>query len=243
MRPADLPTTETLRFVLEHLPSGRTRILEVGCGNGRLALCLQRLGHQVIALDSSAEAVQEAKQAGVDARCARWPRFEEGPFDVILFSRSLHHIHPISGAVEQANLLLEPAGLVVVEDFAFDEATPFVVDYFYDILSLLNACNQLSLKDEGFGKELLLGGGGLEVWRRNHDHELNSWPVMLDLLKGAFGPVIETSAPYLYRYLCPMLADNDSGYSIAARVLEMERRLANVVAEALIGRRFVGRKE
>lgn len=243
MRPADLPKTETLQFVLEYLPSTRSRILEVGCGDGELAFRLQCLGHQVIALDSSPEAVQQAKQIGVDARIAQWPHFEDEPFNLILFTRSLHHIHPLSKAVDQASVLLEQSGLVVIEDFAFDEPTSSIVVWFYDILSLLDACNKLSLKDESLGKELLLGGGDLEIWRRNHDHDLSSWPVMSAVVKDAFEPVVETSAPYLYRYVCPLLEDNDDGYAIASRVLEMEKRLAKIGAENLVGRRFVGRKE
>jgi SAM-dependent methyltransferase len=242
MQPASLPTTETLRFVLEHIPSTPARVLEVGCGDGELALRLQSLGHQVIALDSSTEAVHQAKQVGVDARVAQWPQFEEEPFNAILFTRSLHHIHPLSKAVEQANALLKQSGLVLVEDFAYDEAAPFIVEWFYGILALLDACNKLSLKDESLCKELLLGGGDIEIWHRNHDHDLSSGSVMLAALRGAFEPVVETSAPYLYRYLCPLLEDDDDGYAIASRVLEMEKRLASIGGLNLVGRRFVGRK-
>lgn len=242
MRPSDLPTAETLAFVLDHLPSSPSRILEVGCGTGELAYRIQSLGHDVIAVDSSTESVLQARQNGVEAIVAKWPEFEQGPFDVILFTRSLHHIQPLARAVEQASLLLQPGGLVVIEDFAFDEASPAIIKWFYDILSLLNVCNRLSLTDDGFGKQLLLGGGRIETWRSNHDHDLSPWPVMRAALKNTFELIFERSAPYLYRYVCPMLEADQKGYGIGLRILDMEKEMGRMKPLGLIGRRLVGRK-
>ena len=243
MRPIDLPTTETLEFILAHTPAPHARILEVGCGTGELALRLQSLGHDIIAIDASAEAVQAARQLGVDARVAEWPHFAESPFDLVLFTRSLHHMHALAQAVEQAAHILKPSGLVIVEDFAFDEAAPSTVAWFYGILSLLNSCRQLQLTKDSFGKTMLLGGGAIELWHQHHAHDLNSAAMMASTLKEQFTPVSETAAPYVYRYLCPLLADNDDGYAITAQVLDMEKSLAKVGAINLIGRRFVGRKK
>ena len=44
MRSIDVPTRETLAFVLGNLPSGQLRLLEVGCGGGELAGNLLNLG-------------------------------------------------------------------------------------------------------------------------------------------------------------------------------------------------------
>src|SRR5207249_3837583 len=54
-------------FVLEHCPTpGRT--IDLGCGTGRLALTLARLGHRALAVDLSAEMLkvvgEQARQAG-----------------------------------------------------------------------------------------------------------------------------------------------------------------------------------
>lgn len=79
MRSSDISTSETLAFVLGNLPQGPLRILEVGCGSGELAGSLCDLGHKLVAVDSSPEPVEAAKQLGVDARLAHFPDFEDEP--------------------------------------------------------------------------------------------------------------------------------------------------------------------
>lgn len=243
MRPTDLPTRETLKFVIEHVPSSNATMLEVGCGDGELAFQLKSLGYRIIAVDSSAEAIEHARQLGVDARIARWPQFEGEPFDLILFTRSLHHIHPLEEAVERAHRLLKPPGLVIVEDFAYEEALPATVEWFYGVLTLLEACKKLSLESDSFAKTLLTGKGRFEVWRDRHREDVNHASSMALVLKDWFEPLVEAAVPYLYRYLCPALENGDDGYTIARRVFETEQRLANTGTVNLIGRRFVGRRK
>jgi 2-polyprenyl-3-methyl-5-hydroxy-6-metoxy-1,4-benzoquinol methylase len=92
MHPSEVALRETLTFVQQHLLSDSGRLLEVGCGSGELAARLHQEGHHVIALDSDAAVIEQARQLGIDARVAVWPDFEEASFDAILFTRSLHHI-------------------------------------------------------------------------------------------------------------------------------------------------------
>lgn len=244
MRPLDIATNETLKFMQAHLSTTPARILEVGCGNGELAQRLQGLGQQIIGIDSSPEAVHEARRLGVDARVAHWPEFDDQSFDAILFTRSLHHIHHLDEAIEKAAAVLKPTGVVMVEDFAFDEIDWATVEWFYSILALLNTCGRLIFDDEdSFGKALWRGNGDFEIWHREHDHDLHPAVKMFSVLKNELTPLMEASAPYLYRYLCPLLEGNEAGYGIVSQVFENEKRLAQTGAIKLIGRRFVGMKK
>jgi SAM-dependent methyltransferase len=92
----------TSDFIKRSLPTGARCILEVGCGSGELAASLLQTGLAVVAIDTDGDFVGAARRLGVDARVATWPDFEEGQFDAILFTRSLHHIHPLEKAVRQA---------------------------------------------------------------------------------------------------------------------------------------------
>lgn len=244
MRPRDIATNETLKFVQAHLSTTPARILEIGCGNGELAQRLQRLGHQIVGIDSSAAAVHEAQRLGVDARVAQWPEFVDEPFDTILFTRSLHHIHSLDEAIEKTVAMLKPSGSVIVEDFAFDEIDRATVEWFYGVLALLHTCNRLILEvEDNFGKALWQGNGDFDIWRREHDHDLHTAAKMLSVLQNGFTSRLEAPAPYLYRYLSPLLEENEDGHAIAAQVLESEKRMAPAGAIKLIGRRFVGMKK
>jgi SAM-dependent methyltransferase len=68
----------------------RGRVLDIGCGAGRVALHLEERGHEVVAVDTSAEAVEVCSKRGVkDARVMRLAdvgrsRNELGSFETIL---------------------------------------------------------------------------------------------------------------------------------------------------------------
>ena len=242
MRPIDLAVDETVAFILAHIASPPRRILDVGCGAGLVARRLQARGYDVVGIDESAELVEQARASGVAARVAAWPSFADSPFDVILFARSLHHIHPLAEAVEQAHQLLVPSGRVIVDEFAWTEIDPVTAEWFYGIVRLLNSCQVLLSKEDSFVAELLQTSGELAYWQQSHEHDLHTVTAMWSALGARFQVLSETRAPYLYRYLCPVLMENDDGYAIAAQALDMERRLAQLGTITLIGHRFVGEK-
>lgn len=239
-RPADVATRETLRFVQAQLSGGPQRLLEVGCGNGALAAALHADGHAVVALDADAEAVAEARRRSVEARQAVWPDFEAAPFDAVLFTRSLHHLHPLEAALDQANHLLKPSGLLIVEDFAYRDVDAFTAAWFYHLLALLDACGALNVN--GFGRAILAGGGALAPWQHAHAHELHTAQAMAQAVAARFEHVHTAAAPYLYRYVAEMAADTETGAAVVEGALALEEKLGVARATSLIGRRFVARK-
>src|SRR4029079_12813904 len=100
-RSVTLPTRETLAFLERVLPPSPLRILEVGAGDGAVSLALASQGYDVTALDESLDA-----PARGDA--VRWIERDflhfdgDGACDVVLFTRSLHHMAPLDDALGRA---------------------------------------------------------------------------------------------------------------------------------------------
>jgi SAM-dependent methyltransferase len=178
MRPIDLATDETVAFVLAHIGQPPLRILDIGCGTGLVASRLQARGYEVVAIDESAELVQQTRALGVDAHLATWPSFMDTPFDVVLFARSLHHIQPLAAAVEHAHRLLVPSGLVIVDDFAWAEVDPITAAWFYSVIKLLTTCQVLMEQEDSFATELVRSDGEFAFWEQSHDHELHTVTAM-----------------------------------------------------------------
>ena len=102
------------RFVLEHLPPAPSRVLEVGCGTGELALGLSAAGYGIVAIDPG------APEGGVFRR-VQLEEFEASkPFDAVVASRSLHHIEDLHAAVDRIADLLRPEGVLIVNEHAWD---------------------------------------------------------------------------------------------------------------------------
>jgi SAM-dependent methyltransferase len=101
-------------FVDAHLPPPPSRVLEIGCGRGDLARSIARSGYRVIAIDPEAPEGDLFHAVSLEA-------FDDpGPFDAVIASRSLHHIHDLPGALAKIARLLRPEGRLLVNEHACD---------------------------------------------------------------------------------------------------------------------------
>jgi SAM-dependent methyltransferase len=107
-------------FVLGQIGDAPARVLEVGCGEGELALAMARAGHSVTAIDPRAP-------EGAIFRRVRIEEFSDpGPFDYVVAILSLHHVEDLGKVLGKIANLLHAGGTLVVVEFAwdrFDEAT------------------------------------------------------------------------------------------------------------------------
>lgn len=73
------------------------RVLDIGCGQGRDALFIARLGHRVVGVDLSANGIRDLNAVAakdglpIEGICADITEFAPlGAFDVLLIDRTLH---------------------------------------------------------------------------------------------------------------------------------------------------------
>jgi SAM-dependent methyltransferase len=230
-------TRYTYDFVKRCLPSEGGRLLEVGCGAGELAACLSREGYAVVAIDSDRDSIAAAQRLGVDARIATWPDFSDGQFDAVLFTRSLHHIHPLDESVGRVAKSLAEGGRIIVEDFAYDSVDEKTLRWFRSTIRLLEATGLLIVDDE-FLEKILSKTETLNAWQQDHEHDLHTAAEIGAQLEKIFGSVIRENAPYYFRYIAGAIAPSEKRDAILQAFAEQEETLAADGSILPLGRRF-----
>jgi 2-polyprenyl-3-methyl-5-hydroxy-6-metoxy-1,4-benzoquinol methylase len=121
--------------VLDALPAGCERVLDVGCGEGMLALAMSRQVGHVTGIDLHAPTVELARQhaaAGnidyVVGDVLTHP-FEPGSFDAVTSIAVVHHIG-LEPGLERMAQLVRPGGRLVVIGLA---ATRTPIDLGFDL--------------------------------------------------------------------------------------------------------------
>jgi SAM-dependent methyltransferase len=231
-------TRYTYDFIKRSLPSECRRILEVGCGTGELAARLSEDGHTVLAIDSDPESVVAARNLGIDAHVATWPDFDEGRFDAVLFTRSLHHIHPLDHSVRRAAASLREGGRIIVEDFAYESADEKTLRWFSSALRLLEATGSLAVTDE-FLKTVSSKTATLKAWRENHESDLHTAAEIDAQLEKVFDGVIREKAAYYFRYTSNAIRLAEKRNAILQAFAKQEEALLFEGSIVALGRRFV----
>jgi SAM-dependent methyltransferase len=201
-------------------------VLEIGCGSGELAAELTHAGLAVSAIDSDAAAVERARSLGVDARILNWPGEVDAQFDAVLFTRSLHHIHDLDGAVAAAVAAVRPGGRIIVEDFRAEGGTERSSRWFVEIAG--------ELLESGAIASATLDELADKLETTAHEHELQSSGVIERALRERLTTDVEDAA-YYFRYFEPHLTEQTRADALLAAELELIERGA---IDAL-GRRFV----
>ena len=107
-----------VRYALGALPSPPARVLEVGAGEGELALALSRAGYGVVAIDPASESE--------NVRPVALHELSEPPgsFDAAVAVVSLHHVEPLGESCRRLAEVVKAGGTLVLDEIdvaRFDE--------------------------------------------------------------------------------------------------------------------------
>jgi trans-aconitate methyltransferase len=109
-------------------PQPGQRILDLGCGDGRLSLALAQAGAQVLAVDGSPEMVEAAEGRGLDARVMQGQALEfEAEFDAVFSNAALHWMRPPQDVIAGVARALKPGGRFVAEMGGHGNAASVIV--------------------------------------------------------------------------------------------------------------------
>jgi ubiquinone/menaquinone biosynthesis C-methylase UbiE len=127
------------------------KVLEVGCGEGRMSKLLAHKSRKFIAIDPDEQSIEKAKSenANVDFRIGSGEalEFEDGSFPIILFTLSLHHQESRLALKEAHRVLTANGQLIILEPLANGELTKIFNLFDDESERILDALNRLKNSD------------------------------------------------------------------------------------------------
>jgi ubiquinone/menaquinone biosynthesis C-methylase UbiE len=95
-------------------------VLEIGCGNGRFTSFLAKKCKRLAAIDLSEKEISDAKEKfpDIDFRIGAGENleFEDGSFDAVVFSWSLHHHSDPAKSLKEAARVLKDEGRILINE-------------------------------------------------------------------------------------------------------------------------------
>jgi SAM-dependent methyltransferase len=196
----DLAEEQTLiRAVAEVRP---TRVLDVACGDGRLASLYA--APEVVCVDASPAAVEQAADRGLDAQLAdaRELPFPDGSFDVVTCNHALYHLPDPDRALAEFVRVLRSGGRFA----GIYNAPEHLAEVFGDSApDDFDSESGLPLLQARFASVSRLYCGGSVLWLTQRDLQ-----TYLDAYIELYGPLHAPDGPYPFtatRAKCVFVAD------------------------------------
>ena len=154
---AALPLSSNTRIAAQLLASDGPRALDIGCGEGKFTRGLAQIFGNVKGIDVKANKIAEA-QAAADAEGVKVtfqtasgeaiPE-DDGSFDTVIFSNSLHHMPSPSKALVEALRVLKQGGALYVME-------PVPSGNYHDATCLVN--DETEVRTQAYGDMRALAG-------------------------------------------------------------------------------------
>jgi SAM-dependent methyltransferase len=209
-RVTSTPVVSLIEFVLTHLPKQPARVLEVGCGAGKLALALDAAGYEVTAIDPA------APDGPIFRRIKLEELEDDAKFDAVVASGVFHHMgESLEPNLDRVARALEGGGPFVLDEFGPDRLDEVTAAWYEGQRLILAAAGRPSDRPSA------------EQWAQHHV-SVTSSHVLLAAVRSRFEEQVSVDVPYLWRYL--------GGVASA----ELEESLVSMGAIRALGFRFVG---
>jgi ubiquinone/menaquinone biosynthesis C-methylase UbiE len=191
------------------------RVLDVGCGTGRLAAALQERGNRVWGVDPSPEMVALARERGVNAKVARAEQlpFKEGWFERAVLWLTVHLLDRPQ-AFAELRRVLAPEGLALIATFDPSHFDRFWLNQLFPSLERID--RERFPSEDGLTWELLAAGFEPRILRLSQRAEIDR-ETALERIRG--------------RYISTLVLLSDEEYDTGLQ--KAERELPDEIAYAL----------
>ncbi len=129
----------------------KLKILDLGCGDGRLSAELIEKGHEVSGVDVSSEGIEAARLKGINAIKADMEEklpFPDSCFDAVLLLDTLEHLYDQEGIIREVHRVLKDDGKLIIS-----------YPNHFDLRNRLN----------------MLFGGGMIHWSHKKYENVHAW--------------------------------------------------------------------
>jgi len=255
---ADLTYGEMFRLINRLISGNKLRILEVGCGRGYLSLELARKGHDVLGIDVNEDTIRTAyRTMKSDPYNSGRGRLEyevsdfavwnntEGKFDLVIFSRALHHIPQPAKALEKARSLLGHKGRIICVEYAYDQFDRRSATWFYHVRRILEQAGWFKSPSRLSENLEFSVGEIMEEWvEHGRNENLNRFLDMYTPLKNLFEEQRLSWEPYIFWdvIMDMRIPSTDTEMALARSLSAMERTLVEREAISPVLFCFTGKK-
>lgn len=247
---------DTYQFVKGMIPRSEQKILEIGCGNGYLALELARDGHEVIGLDRSQEIIEVAERTRATSPdtpgfgkltylCMDFDLWQsaDASFDLVVSNRTLHHLTKLEPTLTKIKRLLKQQGHFICQDYAYDRLNDETVSWMYSMQRLLFLSGLAEENPAVMPNDAQSIDELKKAWfKRSEDHHLNRYEEMSSALDTVFHKQYFSWVPYLYVYIGNRIshATPEQEEALIAYLRNMEQYLTEKEFMQAVGFRYVG---
>ncbi len=235
MVPADISLSRTQLFLTRVLDGSR-RVLEVGCGEGQLSWRLAHMGYVVTGVDAKLPRTvpTHPNLSFVRGDFLNWKSAQR--FDAIVFEHVLHQLPALTAALAKAKTLLDPGGMVVIDDFDVQMPDDDTARWFFEMRAMSTLAGvypREKVKDLEVDEPV-------KRWKEVCG-DVHTGVAMLDGLR-AIGDVVEAErGAYLYRALSTDLIPKPRSTSVAEWLVNAEERRIGTGSIKPVGLRAVCR--